>query len=113
VLIREVADEEQLPPGWLNGSIQSYTYVLPPDYRDRLVALPPFGHLRVWLLSRRDVILMKVFGLRPRDVADLKAIAPRVEGLAFVRGQLSRIGAKEPEKASAMQAFLAEWEAGS
>jgi hypothetical protein len=56
---------------------------------------------------------MKVFGLRPRDVADLKAIAPRVEELAFVRGQLSRIGAKEPEKASAMQAFLAEWEAGS
>ena len=112
-LIREIADEEQLPPGWLNGSIQSYTYVLPPDYHNRLVALPPFGHLRVWLLSRRDVVLMKVVGLRPRDVADLKAIAPTVEELAFVRGQLSRIGAKEPEKASTMRAFLDEWEARS
>lgn len=29
---------------------------------------------------------MKVVGLRPRDVADLKAIAPTVEELAFVRG---------------------------
>lgn len=31
VAIREVARDEHLPPGWLNSSIQSYTYVLPAD----------------------------------------------------------------------------------
>src|ERR1700691_5899353 len=46
-LIRNVAELERLPPGWLNGSIQSYTYILPPDYTDRLVSLPPFGRLSV------------------------------------------------------------------
>src|SRR4051812_32154769 len=60
-LIREIAHSEGLPTGWLNGSIQSYTYVLPADYTSRLVSLPPFDRLRVRLLSRRDVILMKVY----------------------------------------------------
>jgi hypothetical protein len=38
-LIRDVAEAEHLPPGWLNESIQSYTYILPPDYMERLVTL--------------------------------------------------------------------------
>ena len=105
-LIREIADSEGLPPGWLNGSIQSYTYVLPADYTSRLVSMPPFGRLQVRLLSRRDVILMKVYGMRPRDIDDLHAIRPTLEELAFVRAQLARIGAKEASKAREMAEFL-------
>jgi hypothetical protein len=108
-LIRDVAEHEQLPSGWLNGSIQSYTYILPRDYRDRLVTLPPFGRLTVSLLSRRDVVLMKVYGQRPRDVQDLHAINPTPQELAFVRAQLPRIAAKEKERAEAMREFLDEW----
>jgi hypothetical protein len=108
-VIRDVADSEGLPTGWLNGSIQSYTYVLPNDYQSRLVSLPPFNRLQVRLLGRRDVILMKVYGMRPRDVEDLRAIRPTVEELALARAQLERIGAKEPEKARDMGAFLDEW----
>jgi hypothetical protein len=108
-LIRIVADREGLPAEWLNGSIQSYTHVLPKDYKSRLVSLPPFGHLRVRLLGRPDVILMKVYGMRARDVEDLRAIRPTTEELAFVRAQLPRILAKEPEKAREMDAFLDEW----
>jgi hypothetical protein len=69
-LIRDVAASEGLPPGWLNGSIQSYTYVLPGDFGRRLVALPPIGRLSVSLLGRPDLILMKVYAMRPRDVED-------------------------------------------
>lgn len=54
---------------------------------------------------------MKVFGLRPRDVDDLKAIGPTKQELAFVRSNLPRIEGKEPDKAAAMRAFLDEWEA--
>lgn len=108
-LIREIAASEGLPPGWLNGSIQSYTHVLPADYTSRLVSLPSFSRLRVRLLSRRDVILMKVYGMRPRDVDDLRAIRPTLDELAFVRAQLSRIGAKEADKAREMSEFLDDW----
>lgn len=47
--------------------------------------------------------------MRARDVEDLRAIDPTVEELAFVRAQLPRIGAKEPEKARDMGTFLDEW----
>src|SRR5687768_16827845 len=43
--IRAVAEELSLPPGWLNGSIQSYIDILPPDYESRVVTLPPWGKL--------------------------------------------------------------------
>ena len=108
-LIREIANSEGLPPGWLNGSIQSYTYVLPSDYSSRLVSLPPFNRLRVRLLSRRDVILMKVYSMRPRDIDDLHSIHPAPDELAFVRAQLSRIAAREADKAREMAELLDEW----
>ena len=110
-LIRDVADAEHLPPGWLNESIQSYTYILPPDYTMRLVTLPPFGRLHVSLLSRRDVLLMKVYAMRPRDIEDIRALAPTTDELAFVAAQVTRIAMQEPEKAQDMRDFLDEWAA--
>jgi hypothetical protein len=110
-LMRDVADAEHLPPGWLNESIQSYTYILPPDYTMRLVTLPPFGRLHVWLLSRRDVLLMKVYAMRPRDIEDIRALAPTTDELAFVAAQVTRIAMQEPEKAQDMRDFLDEWAA--
>jgi ribosomal protein L10 len=74
------------------------------------VTLPPFGRLRVSLLSRLDILLMKVNGMRARDVEDLRALAPTADELAFVRRHVARIATKEPEKARDMRAFLDEWE---
>jgi len=111
-LIRDVANTEQLPAGWLNGSIQSYTYILAPDYTERLVELPPFDRLRVSLLSRQDIVLMKVYGMRPRDVADLQSLAPSFDDLQFVSRNVARIALKEPQKAREMRAFLDEWDSG-
>jgi hypothetical protein len=108
-LIRDVADSEGLSTGWLNGSIPSYTYILPKDYPSRLESLPSFNRLHLRLLGRHDVILMKVHGMRPRDVEDLRATRPTNEELAFVRTQLPRFSAEEPEKARDMGAFLDEW----
>jgi hypothetical protein len=109
-LIRDVAEAQHLPPGWLNESIQSFTYILPPDYSTRLVTLPPFGRLHVSLLSRRDVLLMKVYGMRPRDIEDIRALVPTTDELAFVAAEITRIAPKEPGKAQDMRDFLDEWE---
>jgi Nucleotidyltransferase of unknown function (DUF6036) len=40
--IRAVADRLNLTPGWLNGSIQSYLDVLPPDYPTRSLRIQSF-----------------------------------------------------------------------
>lgn len=75
--VRRVEVVEPAPPGWLNTSVQSYTHVLPPDFRLRLVRLPRMGRLEVSLLGRLDVVLMKVYARRPRDLATCSPLASR------------------------------------
>jgi hypothetical protein len=61
-------------------------------------------------LSRVDVLLMKVYATRPRDVGDMRALVPTADELAFVAKQVARIATNEPKKARDMRAFLDEWQ---
>jgi len=90
--IRAVADRLDLTPGWLNGSIQTYLDVLPPDYKARLITLPARGKLHIALLHRQDIIVIKLFAGRPRDLADIVALRPTPQELQFVRSELPRLG---------------------
>ena len=101
--VRKVEMIEQAPAGWLNTSIQSYTHVLPADFRTRLVRLPRMGRLDVSLLGRPDVVLMKAYAGRERDLQDLIAVAPSPEELAFVERHAPRIAEREPAKAAEMR----------
>lgn len=106
--IRRVEAVEQTPPGWLNTSVQSFTHVLPPDYRDRLVRLGRMGRLDVSLLGRADVVLMKVYAGRTRDLEDLVAVRATEAELAHAERRIPAIEAKEPEKAAEMRETLAD-----
>src|SRR3984885_6972744 len=89
--IRAVADRLDLTPGSLNGSIQTYLDVLPPDYKARLITLPARGRLHIALLHRQDVMVMKLFAGRPRDLTDMIALRPTPRELQFVRNELPRL----------------------
>ena len=107
--IRAVAETLDLPPGWLNGSIQSYTDVLPPDYEVRLMSLPTWGKLHVAVIHRKDVIVMKLFAGRPRDITDVIALAPSVDELDFVRTQLPRLAHLDGTRTTRLTALLDQW----
>jgi hypothetical protein len=106
--VRTVEVVEQTPSGWLNTSIQAYTHVLPDDFRTRLVRLPLLQQLDVSVLGRSDVILMKVYAHRPRDLQDLLAVTPTPEELAFVEQSMPRIGGREPDAVIEMQRTLTD-----
>jgi hypothetical protein len=108
-----VARVRGLPEGWLNSSVQSYQEVLPPDYETRMTTLPPFGNLHVSLIGRRDVIVMKFFSGRPKDLADLEELKPTPAELAFVGRQLPRLTNVDPERAKRMQNLLKAWSGAS
>jgi hypothetical protein len=108
--IRAVAESLDLPGGWLNGSIQSYGDVLPPDYASRLKSLPAWGKLQVAVLHRKDVIVMKLFAGRPRDITDVMALTPSHEELAFVRSQVPRLSRIDETRANRLAALIDRWQ---
>ena len=104
--IAEVAELLGLPEGWMNDGAKAFARVLPPDYGDRLEHVGTFGNLTVRTISRRDLVLMKLFGMRAEDVEDLRVLAPGREELAFVRDELPRIAAFEPKRALLIKLYV-------
>lgn len=112
-LLRRAADAAGVPQGWLNTSIRSYLDALPSDYTERIRWLPPFRQLTVGVLDRRDVLAMKVYARRARDIEDIVAMHPTEQEMEFVRRQLARIARSEPKRAAEMREFLDEWGRGT
>lgn len=104
--IAEIAEPRGLPEGWLNDGAKAFARVLPPGYSERLEPVGIFGGLTVRTISRRDLVLMKLFAMRAEDVQDLRELAPTREELEFVRGELPRIAAFEPKRAYLMELYL-------
>jgi len=107
--IRSVADSLNLTAGWLNGSVQSYLDILPPDYRTRLKTLPTQGNLRISVLHRQDVLVMKFFAGRVRDMADIAALRPTESELDFVRSEIPRLERLDAARATRLGSMLDEF----
>lgn len=104
--IAAVAEELDLPPGWLNDGVSAHRDVLPTDYQLRLTDIGTFGALRVRALGRVDLILMKLAAGRPRDLEDLRALRPTAADLTFVEAQLDRLNRVFPADALRIQLYL-------
>ncbi len=104
--IEEVAEELELKPDWLNDGIKAYANLLPNDFRTRCVAVGMFGNLTVQMLGRRDLILMKLAAMRPRDLDDVHVMNPTAGEISFVESQLERISDTDPKAALRIQLYL-------
>jgi hypothetical protein len=104
--ILAVAELADLSPTWVNDAAKAWTFVLPPDFLDRLVDVGLFDRLRVRALGRPDLILMKVVGGRPADREDLQRLAPSPAEIAFVTRELPRIARARPDLALAADLYL-------
>lgn len=104
--IAAVAESRGLPEGWMNDGAKAFARVLPPDYVEQLEHVGTFGHRTVRTISRRDLVLMKLFGMRAEDVEDLRTLAPTREELEFVRDELPRIAAFEPKRAHLIELYV-------
>jgi hypothetical protein len=106
--IHAVAVRCGLVGGWLNGSAQTYAEIVPPDFESRVHSMPAFDRLQVLILDRQDVMVMKLFAGRPRDLADIAALAPTTSELQFARRELLRLKAIDEERSERMSAMLDE-----
>ena len=104
--IAAVAAEQELPHGWLNDAAKGFVEVLGDDFLGRRIRLGRWGRLTVYALGRRDLILMKLYAMRPEDVEDLEGLSPTGEEVDYVRQELGRIHRLNPGAALNISLYL-------
>lgn len=104
--IEAVATELRLPQAWLNDAARAWADLLPPTYGTRTELVGSHGPLSVDRLGRLDLILLKLAGTRPKDLDDLRVLAPTSTEIAFVRSQLERINRINPKAALRIELCL-------
>ncbi|HUB07506.1 MAG TPA: DUF6036 family nucleotidyltransferase [Myxococcales bacterium] len=104
--IKAVARKLGLPADWINPHFSTFAYVLPPDYRQRLRSIFEGKQLTVEALGPEDLLLMKCFAGRTKDVGHAKALLKRGVDLALVERRLQDLLDKRVPKAQDAMDFL-------
>jgi hypothetical protein len=91
VFVKQTAMDLNLPGDWLNPYFSTFSHVLPLDYEKRLIRVFSSESLVMDALGRTDLLVMKCFAHRPKDIshalalvrggADLKTVEARIEAL--------------------------------
>ena len=105
-LIKKVAKELNLPPDWLNPHFASFTHTLPADYTSRLVPIFEHKHLKVEGLGKEDLLIMKCFAHRSKDVSHALALINKKTNIEFVENHLDFLKSKNTPGADAALAFF-------
>ena len=92
--IRAVARERGLPPDWINPHFETFAYVLPPDYGARLRPIFEGARLRAMALGVEDLLVMKCFAGREKDVGHARALLKRGPDLGLVERQIQGLAGR-------------------
>ncbi len=89
--IREVGRKLKLSQAWLNDYFSPYLFVLPSDYGSRLIPLFKGKNLEVDALGREDLLLMKCFAGREKDIPHARALIRKGVDLKLVDRRLQEL----------------------
>ena len=73
-LLQTVAHDLSLPHDWLNPYFGTFTHTLPADYGDRLITVFNGKYLKAQALGGEEMLIMKCFASRQKDVGHAKAL---------------------------------------
>lgn len=109
-LIKTVAKELGLAPDWLNPFYSSFAHVLPSDYGNRLISIGKFEKLLVSALSTTDLLIMKCFAARQKDVVHARVLYKKGADLKTVRNQIQYLKGRHIPGCEKAERFLSEVE---
>jgi predicted nucleotidyltransferase len=89
--IRTVARRLGLAPDWVNPHYETFAHVLPSDYGRRLRSVFTGARLAVEALGVEDLLVMKCFAGREKDVGHARALLRRRPDLALVERRLQEL----------------------
>jgi hypothetical protein len=90
-IVHEVAREVGLVPDWLNPHFETFAHVLPADYGSRLREVFAGKRLRVMALGVEDLLVMKCFAGREKDVGHARALLRRKPDLGIVERRVEEL----------------------
>lgn len=102
----EVAKELEIEPDWLNEHFVTYTTVLPGDYPSRLRTVFQGTRLHVQALGPEDVLVMKCFAGRDKDMGHARRLVRICEDLDLVDAHLADLADRRIPKAEAAADFF-------
>ena len=101
-LIEKIAADLSLAPDWLNPWFGSFTHVLRPDYDGYVVEVFQGRRLRVVALGKEDLLLMKCFAHREKDIRHARALVRAGAKISEVEKRIAQlVKAKVPGTAEA------------
>jgi len=89
--LRAVARDLGLAPDWVNPHYETFAHVLPPDYGGRLKEVFAGETLRVMALGVEDLLVMKCFAGREKDVGHARALLRRKPDLRVVERRIEAL----------------------
>ncbi len=107
-LVKEVGRELNISPDWLNPYFGTFLVHLPPDYGERLKEVFSGKILKVLVLGKEDLMILKCFAGREKDMPHAKTLLKKGLDITFVQNHLEvSIAKKIPGSQDALD-FLFE-----
>lgn len=87
------ARSHKLPATWFNRDSRMFVHRLPLGWRKRCESIDHYGPLHVLVISRRDLMAMKLISAitRPQDLQDLQSMNPTPPEIQFMAQHLDRL----------------------
>jgi len=93
-MVREVAAELKISPHWYNDYFKTFTFALPPNFRERLVEVFKGRFLSVKALGALDLLVMKCMAGREKDIGHARALVRRGADWKEAEAHLDRLAQK-------------------
>lgn len=93
-LIKQIAKEQSLPPDWLNPYFSTFTHTLPENYQNRLIEVYRGANLDAQALGREEMLIMKCFAHRQKDVNHARALIKKGADVDFVETHIEKLRSK-------------------
>lgn len=106
--IKKVASELKINPHWYSSYFSTFTYTIPSDYKDRLKTIYSGKNLRVFALGMEDLLIMKCFAGREKDIGHARAMIRKGANLDIVEGHIEKLAEKGIPGADKALEFLDE-----
>ena len=90
-LVKKIAAEQGIPIDWLNPYFATYSHTLPPDYSERLITVFEGRAMQVQALGQQEMLIMKCFAHRQKDVGHAKALVRQGTSVDRVRARIQEL----------------------